>query len=172
MKATKVLFASALWLCAPAALLASDARPPSTPADREQAVRFAHALEEDPLGAQAAEQRGWVLGFLDAAPDVHVNVCLELIGPLLKSDKPSIDALTLQLAISTGAFVIEHPETARDDAATSLAGLLGVLKAYEHVIQVSPTSRLKFLEDLLRKRDNGDLPSFVAKGLAKCAKYK
>jgi len=149
-----------------------DNRQPSTLAERNRAVEIAHTLEEDPLGESAADGRAWALSWLAAAPDIHVSVCLELIDPLLKSKKPDADALTLQLSISSGAFVIEHPEQATDDAAVSRAGLLGVLRAYERIIAQHPKSQIPFLDDLRHKRDNDELRAFVSKGLAKCAKDK
>jgi len=145
---------------------------PSTLADRTRAVETAHALENDPLGATAADGRAWVLAWLGSAPDVTVNVCLELIDPLLKSKKPDAAALAVQLAITSGAFVIEHPEQATDDAVVSRAGLLGVLRAYERIVAQHPKSQISFLDDLRHKRDNGELAAFVSKGLAKCAKDK
>ena len=161
-----------LWLvafCLLTAVIAGDPRPASTAEEREKAVRIAHALEEDPLNPDVQAERPWLITWLEEVPDISVDVCLELIDPLLKSETPLAAGLSTQLMLSSAAFVIEHPDQAADKRATSLAGLKGVIRAYERASAVDPKARMKFLDGLLEKRDHNELDAFVTKGLAKCA---
>jgi hypothetical protein len=148
---------------------ADEALQPSKPEERQRAVIVAHVLEEAPLGPSAVEDRAWILSWVERVPDINVYVCLELIDPLLNSKKPNSDALTLQLLISSTAFIIENPGQASDQQAISVAGLNGLLRTYSHVIQANPKSRIKFL-DTLAAKDTHELAAFVSEGVAKCAK--
>src|SRR5215213_10516128 len=104
-----------LALFAPA-VPAQDKRGPSTPEERAQTVRLAHALEADPLNDAAKQARSWLIVFLTEVPDVNVVICTDLYGPLLKTKKDYASELVTQPMFSEAAFIIEQPDKA-DDAA-------------------------------------------------------
>ena len=176
MTGAKMIIGLALCVLPIGIAVAREPGSPSTPAERERAVKVAHDLEEDPLSESAAANRAWVVSWIHEVPDFRVKVCLDLIEPLLlsfgKSKDPLHAALGMQLMISGTAFMFEHPERASDDVAVSLAGLTGVLRAYERVVVVQPTSRNEFLDKLIKTKDEGELPAYVTAGVSKCGASK
>jgi len=160
-------------VAAPILLLAlvaahSQTRPPSTPEERARAVEIAHSLESDPLGAQAKEQRSWVIRWLIEVPDIHVKLCGGLLGPVFGSSKNYGNELFGQLLSSSAAFLIANPDKAADDLAVYSAGLEGTLRAYESILKVKPKAKWPFLDDLIARRDNGGLAEYVRQAMAHC----
>ena len=141
---------------------AQQKRGPSTPEERAQTVRLAHALETDPLNDAAKPARAWLITFLTDVPDVNVTICTDLFGPLLKTKKDYAPELVTQPMFSEAAFIIEHPDKADDETAVHLAGVEGMLKAYESFLKAKPKGHHQFLDDLIAKRDKGELAAFVA----------
>ncbi len=150
-----------LALCAGAAQ-AQDKRGPSTAEERAKTVRLARELETAPLGKGARDARAWLFKFITTAPDLDIVVCSTLIGELLKTDDNYSQELSIQPVFSQTAYVIEHPEKANDRDATLLAGIEGMLRAYESILKAEPKARHEFLDDLLATRDKGNLAAWVA----------
>jgi hypothetical protein len=69
--------------------------------------------------------------------------------------------ITAQLTFSTAKFVIEHPEQAGDHQRAFLAGVEGVLRAYQNIRKAKPKAEMKPLEELLAKQQAGGLADFV-----------
>jgi hypothetical protein len=65
------------------------------------------------------------------------------------------------MTMSSAAFIIEHPDQARDDVAVNKAGIEGTLKAYEAILRTKPKARWPFLDELIARRDKGTLEDYV-----------
>jgi hypothetical protein len=143
-------------------------RGPSTPEERARAVKVAHELEEDPLAKNAREQRTWVLQWIIEIPDITVNVCFDYFGKL--PDPPRGHSLEIirQMIISSAAFMIEHPDKAKDEQAVALSGLLGALKAYQAILKQDSGSHWPYVDKLIQMRDQSKLDSYVAETRKKC----
>ena len=153
-------------------LVAAQANPQagkaSTPEDRAKAVDTARSLESDPLGKQAKDQRAWFILWLTDVPDIHVKVCSSLLGPVVGSKKNYDAELFTQTLASAAAFIIANPDKAKDDVVVYTAGLEGSLRAYEAVLKLKPKAKWPFLDDLLEKRNKGELPEYVRQTAAHC----
>ena len=145
------------------------ARGPSTAEERQKAVQFAHHLESDPLSRSARDERAWFTVWLAEVPDINVSVCVEFYPSLLQSQKNHATELVMQAVYST-AFVIEHPDQSQDENAKYLAGVEGALRAYESILQKEPKAHWPVLDDLLAKREKGELAAFVTATAPKCSK--
>jgi hypothetical protein len=163
---TTLAFSVALLIVAASAFAQN--RGPSTPEERSQAVRLAHSLETDPIGPDAKAARQTLTVFLVEAPDIRVPLCGEFVRPLLGAKKNYAAELLTQMLYSSGAFVIEHPEKATDDEALYLGGLEGTLRAYESILKAKPKAHWPFLDQLLERRDKGELASYVHELTPKC----
>lgn len=144
-------------------ILATDvlwARKPSTPEDRAKAVRLTRQLETDLLGDAAPEARQWLIVWLAKVPDITVKI-RDLLGPIPSTDHPFASEVFTQMIFSNAAFIIEHPDAAKDEVAAQTAGVVGALTVYEVIVRAHPEARLEFLDDLLRKRDEGKLSEYV-----------
>jgi hypothetical protein len=161
-----ITFAVALLLATTAVV----AKPKSsTPEERAKAAALAHELEAKPLAADAVEKRGWLIKWWQQVPDYTVTVC-DLLGPLPKEDHPFFPQVLVQSMFSGGAFMIEHPDKAKDQVAVQTAGMQGALKVYKEFARVSPEGRLPFLDDLLKKRDAGTLEAYMQEAVPKGCK--
>jgi hypothetical protein len=69
--------------------------------------------------------------------------------------------LEMQPMFSSAAFIIEHPDKAADEPAIYQAGLEGTLKAYEAILKSKPKAKWEFLDELVIRRDKGELNAYV-----------
>jgi len=133
----------------------------STPEDRQRLVAIAHKLEGAPLDPALAPEREWAVGFVIAAPDIHVRICTHLLGDLRRPRYKYKSEVGEQLLISSAAFLIEHPDQADNSRAQSVGGMEGVLKAYSAIIQADPQATAKSLDALLERQREGKLAEAV-----------
>ncbi len=135
----------------------------STPDDREKVVSLTRSLERDPLGETAPATRQWLRKWIIEVPDIRVYACDDLLGHGLGQNYPYSTEVKRQPMFSAAAFAIEHRDKARDHYAQYHAGVEGALRVYEALLKSKPDAKLAFLDDLLAKRDRGELADHVAK---------
>jgi hypothetical protein len=143
-------------------------RGPSTSEERARAVKIAHELESDPLARDAKDNREWVIQWIIDIPDITVTVCNDYFGQLPKATRGRIREVVNQMVISSAAFMIEHPDKAKDDQAVATAGLLGALKAYQSILKQEPDARWPYVDKVVQMRDQGRLDEFVTDTRRKC----
>ena len=150
--------------------IAGDAqtRGASTAAERARAVKVARELEQDPLAKDAKDNRDWVIQWIVEIPDITVNVCSDYFGALPDPPKGHSEEIYKQMAISSTAFMIEHPDKVKDEQAVAYAGLIGALKAYQSILKQEPNSRWPYLDKVVRMRDQGKLDDYVGETRRKC----
>jgi hypothetical protein len=159
-----------LALCVSAPAARQD-RKGSTPEQRRRAVEIATLLENDPLNKDAKELSQALLLFIIQAPDISVHLCTDVLGDYKKIKGDYAPTITAQLTFSSAKFVIEHPEEAGDVNKEYLAGVEGVLRAYQNIKRAKPKVEMKPLEELLVKQQAGTLADFVKEAAAKgCSK--
>jgi hypothetical protein len=144
-------------------------RGPSTAEERARAVKVAHELEDDPLAKDAKDNREWVIQWIVDIPDITVNVCFDYFGKMANPPRGHSKEIARQMIISSAAFMIEHPDKAKDEQAVATAGLLGSLKAYQSILKQEPDARWPYLDKIVQMRDQGKLDDFVSDTRRKCA---
>jgi hypothetical protein len=161
-------------------LWGQDREQPSTPDERHKALTLTRKLERDPLGPEASAERKWLTSWIIQIPDITVPVCDELLKPLLSGEMAQYryakELIAQQLAGSM-AYLIEHPQEAtkvrtqgdQDDFAINRAGVESALNAYEAIVK-SGAKGAKWgpLEELLKKRQAGQLDEYVRSATLKC----
>lgn len=140
----------------------AQARPPSTREERVKVVSLTRSLERDPFVADADATRQWLRAWVVEVPDIRVYVCDELLRPGLGDHYPYSRAVSLQAMFSAAAFAIERPDKARDEIAQYNAGVEGALRVYEALLRSKPDARSAFLDELLMRRDRGELVAHIA----------
>ena len=135
-------------------------RGPSTPEERAKVVELARFLERDPLAENAPSTRQWLRQWIFEVPDIQFLACTDLLGHGLGGYMYSRE-VTLQTMFSGAAFTIEHQDKAREDIAVYNAGVEGALRAYAALLNSKPDARSAFLDDLVAKRDRGELFDYV-----------
>ncbi len=144
-------------------------RGPSTADERARAVKIARQLEDDPLAKDAKDNREWVIQWIVEIPDITVTVCDDYFGTLPKPPRGHSREIVNQMAISSAAFMIEHPDKVKDEQAIATAGLLGSLKAYQSILKQEPDARWPYIDKIVQMRDQGKLDDFVSDTRRKCA---
>jgi hypothetical protein len=144
-------------------------RGPSTSEERARAVKVAHELEDDPLGKDAKADREWAIQWIIDIPDITVDGCLEFFGKLPDPPNAFAKDVMQQMIISRAAFMIEHPDKAKDDQAVATAGMLGSLKAYQSILKQNPDARWPYIDKLVQMRDEGKLDDHITDSRRRCA---
>lgn len=147
-------------------------RGPSTPQERETAVATARLLETDPFHKDAKKLREGFLRWIIEVPDIHIEVCGAFVSPDKSTDKNYGSEIFGQTMFSSAAFIIEHPDQANDRIAVNVAGVEGALKVYENILATKPKAKSAFWDDLLDKRNKGELRAFVEEALNMKCKSK
>src|SRR5713226_7658918 len=143
-------------------------RGPSTPEERARAVQTAKSLQADPLAPNLQGDREWLIKWLIEIPDISVKMCTTFLGDLGDSKSGYPGAIIATLLASEAAFVIEHPEKAKDVDAVYFAGVDGALHSYEAIHSKDASYRSPHLDDLIQKRDQGKLSDYVRATAKKC----
>lgn len=138
-------------------------RGPSTPEERAKAVELVQSLESDPFGANAQAARRWLTEWSIAVPDISVNWCPGLMEAAIGKKYPYSGEIGLHPLFAATRFAIEHPDKATDINAMYTAAIEGALRVYEVVLKTKPDARLADLDELLEKRNAGELAAYVAK---------
>lgn len=158
----KLAVAGAFLFCA-LQVQHAQAREPSTPEERTKVIELTRSLERDPLNENAAANRQWLHQWIAEVPDIRFNVCDDLLGHGLPDNYPYSHEVNLQVLFSGAAFTLENQDQAGYDIAVYNAGVEGALRVYDVLGRLRPDAKLAFLDDLVAKRDQGQLADYVAK---------
>jgi hypothetical protein len=88
-------------------------------------------------------------------------ICPDYLKPIFDKDKNYSSEIFFQMPLSSAAFIIEHPDQAKDDVAVNKAGLEGALRAYEAILKAKPKAKWPFLDELIERREKGTLEEYV-----------
>ena len=150
----------ALLFCA-FLVYAVHAREPSTPEERAKVITLIRTLEREPLGANADATRASLLQWAVDLPEIRFHRCSELFRSGL-DNYPYRREFNDQVMLSGIAFTLERQDKMRDEVATYIAGVEGSLRMYEALRQSRADGNSAFLDDLLAKRDRGELAAHTA----------
>ena len=157
---------------APQEKIKGEKRGPSTPQERQKFLELAQQMEHDPLGKDAADTRASLIKFLIDVPDIHVEAC-DNVPELLKDENDKIaSAIWMQDVIAQGEFAIQYPDWAEDTYLLWTAGVGGSLNLYEAILKASSPKHYPALDDLLVKRDRGELADATLEMAKRCTQNK
>jgi hypothetical protein len=148
----------ALLLCA--FLHSAHARGPSTPQERAQIIARIRMLEQDPLSADANAARTSLLEWAIELPEIRFHRCKELLGSGL-ANYPYAREFNDQAVLSGVAFTLERQDKMRDQVAAYIAGVEGALRMYEALLRLNPNASSAFLDDLIARRERGELAAYL-----------
>ena len=163
MKLSRNLIEPIVFLLCALQVLHAQARGPSTLEERAKVVAVTRLLERDPFGENAPANRQWLRDWIVEVPDIRVYVCDALLSHSLGDKYPYSHEVSLQPMFSAAAFAIEHQDKARDEIAQYSAGIEGALRVYEALLKSTPDAQSALLDELLVKRDHGELVDHIAK---------
>lgn len=134
---------------------------PSAGSQKSRIVEQVRSLESDPFQAGAAQLRARLLNYFVEAPDITIRVCSGVLDPVGSSRQNYGPEIFTQQLLSSGAFIIENPGMAGDDAAVHAAGVAGALRVYEAALRAHPEARRPLLDELLQLRERGELVTYL-----------
>jgi hypothetical protein len=144
-------------------------RGPSTAEERARAVQIAKLLRADPLADSNTKDREWLVKWLIEVPDISIKLCGGVLGDTGDSNKSQYPgALLATLMASQAAYVIEHPDKAKDSTAVYVAGIDGALDAYHAIRSKDSSFHAKQLDEFDQKRNEGKLADSVKSATKKC----
>lgn len=145
----------------PGTAASATARGPSTPAERARVLQMAQAAQHDPLALQQRDG-AWLSAWIDAIPDLTFDASMPDDWLGTAATPATREALRFQYLASVMAFQIDHPEKARQQGDRDLAGMQGVLRAYETLLRQDKLNRSAKLDAALAARQQDRLPAFLA----------
>jgi len=140
-------------------------RGPSTAEERARVVKLAAESQKDPIAVRAANE-AWFEQWISDVPD-YMFKPLAVANWCMRSAKGEMrKVIQFQFGTSALAYQIEHnlpdPQKPEDVSAVNLAGLEGVLAAYETLVAKDPGSRSPKMDEALARRSKGELAAFAA----------
>jgi len=135
----------------------------SSDISRAQAIQYARAAEQNPLDPSASEQRNQAMKFFENDHTSHVLLCQSIFNEFVGNKKDHAHDISLQMLISAAAFLAEHPGSAQDSTKQNLAGVDAALNVYVKFLASDPKTQTHYLDDLLKKRDDGKLEQAIQK---------
>jgi hypothetical membrane protein len=135
----------------------------SSPEERARFVALARSLEKNPLAENANATRQELRQWTIEVPDIRFKACPDLLGHAVGDSYPYSREINLQVLLSGAVLTIENPGEARNDVAVYTAGVEGALRAYEVLANSRPDAHLAVLDDLIEKRNRGELADHIAR---------
>ena len=155
----KISMLSLLLVClASAAQLAYAQEKPS---DKEKLIKVVRFLEEKPFDENAKKYREWAFLYVAETKDVSVVVCTDAIKAVMEKKNKLGGEMLVHYSIAMAAFKLENPAKANDEDAAQLAGVESLLKSYEAMIKEKPKAQFAGLDDLVQKRNKGELAALL-----------
>lgn len=139
----------------------TETRGPSTPEERARFVALVRWLESNPVAENTNSIRQQLRDWAIEVPDIRFKVCPSLLGDAVGNYRYSRE-VTLQVMLSGAVLTIEDPGQARDDARVYTAGVEGALRAYGVLVNSTSDARSAVLDDLVEKRERGELVDHIA----------
>jgi carboxypeptidase Q len=164
-RALQLFALAALFGALTTSAAAQSARGPSTPDERARVSQLADAARKDPLGVQAANA-AWFEQWISDVPDYTFKpeAVAKWCMRAAKGDMKKI--LQFQFGVSALSYQVKHnlPDPAKpaDVAAVNLAGLDGVLAAYETLLAKDDANRSPKMDEALARRNKGELAAFAS----------
>ncbi len=160
-----LVIASGLSTAAPA--LAQGARGPSTPEENARVVQLAAVSDKDPIAAMTSSEGRWFDKWADDVPDYRFgpdNGAFWMFNGAAKGDLKRV--LRFHHTVSTAAYQVQNhiadPQQSQEQfEAKTLAGVEGLLRAYESLLAKSPENRSEQLDQAIVLRGKGQLAAFV-----------
>jgi hypothetical protein len=148
---------------------AQAARGPATPEEMTRIAQIAAASDKDPVATMASPDGRWFRKWTDEVPDYFFGPDKGVFWLMKGAAKGELKRVAMfHHALSAAAYQLKHQiqdpqKTPKSLDATTIAGLEGVLRAYENMLPAQPAIRSPELDEALAARDKGTLAQFVAR---------
>ena len=128
--------------------------------ESEMLIKTVMLLEEKPFDKEVDKMRERALKWLIETDKVSVTLCSMMISRVEDKYKYKSDVFT-QYTLGMGAFKLNNPDKAQDEAAVQLGGIESALRFYEAIAKEKPKTKSAFMDELLTRRAAGSLAEYV-----------
>jgi hypothetical protein len=135
--------------------------PRRTLEERKRFVTLVQQLEKSPLDEALRPEVKWAFQWLDAVPDITVDICPAPLEGLPAENYKYTPQLFGLYVFAMGRFAIEHRDKAQDKTGQYFAGVESTLKGYQAIVKDKSNARSTALDALLQKQNEGRLKEFV-----------
>jgi hypothetical protein len=133
----------------------------SAQSDKELAIKAARAVETSPFDKETIKMSERAERWVTETKDVTVGLCGGVVGQFTDEKYKYKNELLTSYDLGMAAFKLENPAKAADEKAAQLAGVESVLKTYEAILKEKPKATNKWTDELLAKRNSGDLRTLI-----------
>jgi hypothetical protein len=140
----------------------------STAQERAKAIKLVRQLEAEPVGKKAREARQWLALWVVRVADFNFQFCPEILGGTLTARQRVRSEVLAQTTYSSLAWLLENPHRPAVPLDIHRAGVLGALRTYEILRTREPGTISPLLEELVAKRNAGDLDAYLAETVKSC----
>ncbi len=141
---------------------------PAPEKTRKEIVKLANAIEVNPLAKSSRKQRSRALQVIDGAGDLKLVACRALLGELLQSRKLGAMELRAQMQIAAARYLADHPTATGSDVETAVAGLEGVVRAYESMRRNDLRVSIPEADAIVELYNGGKLAEYAADAMTNC----
>lgn len=163
----KILASLAIFACLSAPAFAQPGRGPATPQEQARIVQLAAVADKDPVSAMSSTEGRWFEKWADQVPDYQFGPDKGVFWVAMKGAKGELKPVVrFQHTVSSAVFQLKHQvnDPRKDPAqmeAKTLAGVEGLLRAYESLLAKSAENRSVKLDEAVAIRNKGGLAAFV-----------
>lgn len=143
---------------------------PASEKTRKEVVKLADAIETNPLAKSSRKQRTKALQLIDGAQDLKLVACRALLGELMLSKKLGAIELRAHLQIAAARYLSDHEGASGSDVETAVAGLEGVVRAYESMRRNDLRVSIPEADAIVELYNAGNLTAYAADALSNCGR--
>jgi hypothetical protein len=141
-------------------------RGPSTPEERARVAAIAQASDQDPRAVMISEDGQWFLNWRNEVPEYEFGFDKGAYWAKTAVKGDLRKATRFHHAVSVAAFQVQHEifdpkKNSKDEEAVTLAGVEGLLRAYESLLPRRPENRSKKMDEAIVSRNKGKLATYV-----------
>lgn len=129
--------------------------------DRKAFISNARLLEAKPFDPNADAARNWGFKYIADTDEVSVVLCSEVLKLIPEKKNKFKSELLLQFTFGTAVFKLENPDQKEDESAAQFAGMESMLRTYEKMVAENEKAKSPGMDELITKRDNGELKTLV-----------
>lgn len=149
--------------------LALAERGPATVEEKERVVKLAAQADQDPIAVMRSADGRWFEKWAEQVPDYNFGPdagAFWFHNGVAKADLMRV--LRFHHMLTTAAFqvqknILDPMTNAADMEAKTIAGIEGLLRAYESLLAKNPENRVQAFDDLIVTRQKTGLAEFVKK---------
>jgi hypothetical protein len=132
--------------------------------DKKSFINNTRLLEKKPFDPNAEAARNWGFKYVADTDEISIVLCSDTMKLIPEKKNKFKAELFLQFTFGMAVFKLENPDKKDDETAAQVAGLESVLRTYEAMLAENEKAKSAGMDELIAKRDSGELQTLVEAG--------